>query len=400
MPYPPLFTTVGISREPAYGAGAVAGSFVALNGEPKPKPELKMLEDKSWRGWMGEDQDFIPGNYWTSFNWDGNAYPDIVGFPVIGVLGDVLYSGTQTAPSGLLSTAINAVGAVQLNASVAIPAGTLVQIDAGPLAEVRTIGTQTGTGPYVTPLAAGQPPLAFLHAANAPVTAIASPYTVVSAVLNTGTGQPPSFAITDNYGPNARQYPGAVFTEFGLKFSADALLTYSAKCLALPEVVVPKPQASYSAERAIAGYTGLVTLGGTATQLVESGELTIKREAEPILAVDGVQAPRQIWGSMVSADGKLTITMEDDTHYLNFINNTQPSLDLNYAFGSGVNARQIRFHLSKAAYTAATIARGKKWVQVEVTFKGRFNTTDAGPSGGASPIAVTLTNSVLPGTYK
>lgn len=400
MPYPPLFTTVGISREPAYGAGATAGTFIALNGEPKPKPELKMLEDKSWRGWMGEDQDFIPGSYWTSFDWEGNAYPDIVAFPVIGVLGDVAYSGASASPSGTLAAAITAPGAPQISSSVAIPAGTLVQIDAGPLAEVRTIGTQTGTGPYVTPFATGQPPLAYPHAAGVPVSAITAPYTVTSAVLNSGTGQPPSFAITDNYGPNARQYPGAIFTEFGLKFAADSLLTYSAKALALPDIVVPKPQPSYSAERAIAGYTGLVTLGGTATQLVESGELTIKRDVEPITAVDGVQAPRQLWGAMVSVDGKLTVTMEDDTQYLNFVNNTQPSLDLNYAFGSGVNARQIRFHLSKAAYTAATISRGKKWVQVEITFRGRFNAADTGPSGGASPIAVTITNAVLPGTYK
>jgi hypothetical protein len=381
----------------------VATNFVALNGEPKPKPDLKMLEDKSWRGWMGEDQDFIPGPYTTTFDWDGNAYPDIIGFPIVGVLGDVSYSGSAVAPTGALAAA-SVVGATAVSSSVSIPSGTLIQIDAGLLSEVvTTTGAPTGTGPYNIPV----PALKYAHAGPTPgpaaaITAIntAGPFTTLASVLNTGTGQPPSYAITDAYGPATRQYPGIVFTEFGLKASAAGLLTYSAKCLGLPETTTSSPTASYSAERAIAAYSGAVTLGGTSTNIVEDMELTVKRDAEGIQAVDGLQAPRQIWGAMVSADGKMTITVEDEAQYLNFINNSQPSLDLNYAFGSGVNARQVKFHMTKAAYTAVAIARGKKWVQLDVTFKGRFNTTDVGPSGGASPIAVTLQNAITPGTYK
>jgi hypothetical protein len=178
------------------------------------------------------------------------------------------------------------------------------------------------------------------------------------------------------------------------------LMTYSSKALGLPETVVTKPTASYSAERAIAGFVGAVTIGGTSTNIVESGEVTIKRDAEPILAVDGIQAPRQIWGAGVTVDGKTVITVEDDAQYGNYLNNSQPSFDLNYAFGAGAAARQIKLHMSKAAYTAAVIARGKKWVQLDVTMKARFNATDVGPSGGQGPITVTVQNAVLPGTYK
>jgi hypothetical protein len=394
-----LFTKVGIVKETVYGGGGTATNFVALNGEPKPKPDLKMLEDKSWRGWMGEDQDFIPGPYTTTFDWDGNAYPDIIGFPIVGVLGDVSYSGTAIAPTGTVGTGGSAVGATSIPSSVSIPSGTLIQIDTSLLSEVvTTTGAPTGAGPFTIPV----PALKYAHAAGVAITAIntAGPFTTLASVLNSGTGQPPSYAITDAYGPATRQYPGIVFTEFGLKASAAGLLTYSTKCLGLPETTTTAPTASYSAERAIAAYSGTVTLGGTSTNIVEEMELTVKRDAEGIQAVDGLQAPRQIWGGMVSADGKMTVTVEDEVQYTNFLNNSQPSLDLNYAFGSGVNARQVKFHMTKAAYTAVAIARGKKWVQLDVTFKGRFNTTDVGPSGGASPIAVTLQNAITPGTYK
>jgi hypothetical protein len=399
MPFPPLFTKAGIVKETAYGGGGSPLNFVAVNGEPKPKPNLKYLEDKSWRGWMGEDQDFIPGPYSTSFDWEANCYPDIAGFPIVGTLGDVSYSGTAIAPTGTVGTGGSAVGATSIPSSVSIPTGTLIQIDTGLLSEVvTTTGVPTGAGPFTIPV----PALKYAHLAGVAITAVntAGPFTTLASVLNSGTGQPPSYAITDFYGPAARQYPGILFTEFGLKFEAGALLTYSAKAMGLPETTTTTPTASFSAERAIAGYSGVVTLAGATTNIVESGDLTIKREAEGIEAVDGTQAPRQIWGGMVSVDGKMVITVEDEAQYTNFLTNVQPSFDLNYAFGAGVNARQVKFHLSKAAYTTAVINRGKKWVQLDVGFKGRFNSSDVGPSGGASPILVTLQNAITPGTYK
>jgi hypothetical protein len=101
----------------------------------------------------------------------------------------------------------------------------------------------------------------------------------------------------------------------------------------------------------------------------------------------------------VSASGKLTLVMEDDTQYLNYLNNSKPSLDINFSQGAGAAAVQVKLHMTKAAYTAAEISRGKDYIELSVDFDALANTTDAGASGGYSPIKVTLQNAVAASTY-
>jgi hypothetical protein len=167
-----------------------------------------------------------------------------------------------------------------------------------------------------------------------------------------------------------------------------------------PSASIPKPAPAYTPERVIAGLTGTVQIGGLTSTILISGEMNIKRQATIIQPVNGVQAPRNIWAGKVTLTGKMVLVMEDDSQLLNYINNSQPSLDVNYAFGAGAAARQFRLHCSKAVYKDANIVRGKDYVELDVGFTAKATAADAGASGGFSQILATVQNALPPGTYK
>jgi hypothetical protein len=231
-------------------------------------------------------------------------------------------------------------------------------------------------------------------------TGASAPYSHAIAVLNTGTGQPPSYTMSDYYTISTRQYAGAKFSEVALKFSGDGLLTYSAKAVALGSATASTPTPSYTAVAPIAGWVGTVTIGGSANLTLIDGECTIKRPVDVIHTVDGTAAPYALWSGPVTVSGKLTMVMEDDTQLLNYLNNSQPSLDINYQQGAGASAVQVKLHMTKCAFTTADIDRGKTYIALSVDFEAVANTTDVGGSGGYSPIKVTLQNALASGTYK
>ena len=61
---------------------------------------------------------------------------------------------------------------------------------------------------------------------------------------------------------------------------------------------------------------------------------------------------------------------------------------------SGSSQTIIKAQLTKGAYTAAVIGRSKDFVEIEVTFNGQANTTDAAAASGYAPITWTVANAV------
>ncbi|WBP87041.1 phage tail tube protein [Kitasatospora cathayae] len=232
------------------------------------------------------------------------------------------------------------------------------------------------------------------------VTGATAPYTHAMAVYNSNDGQPPSYTITDNYSQNVRQYPGCKFSEFDLKFSADGLLTYTAKAVGIPSVTTTAPTPAYSALQPLASWVGAVTIGGSANLTVLDGNVTIKRPVNVVDTVDGTQAPHALFSGPVSVSGKLTLVMEDETQITNYLNSTGVALDINFQTGTGAALQQVKFHMSQVIYQTADITRGKDFVELPVAFTAMANTSDAGTSAGYSPIKVTLQNANPSGTYK
>jgi hypothetical protein len=321
MPQPTFQSFLGIAKETVYGTPVAASAFIPVK-TMSPSDKITLLDDQGMRGSMVSTYDRISGPIWAEYGFDGDVFPDTLGWMVTGVLGDLATTGAS------------------------------------------------------------------------------APFTHAAAVLNSGTGQPPSYTLSDYYTINTRQFAGLKFSELGLKFSGDGLLTYSAKATSLASATTTKPTTSYTAVQPLAGWVGAVSIGGTASAFVVDGECTIKRPITVIHTADGTQAPYALWSGPVEASGKLTLVMEDDTQLTNYLTNAKPSLDINYQSGAGAAAVQVKLHMSKAAFTNAEVGRGKDYIELSVDYDALANVTDVGTSGGYSPIKVTLQNAVASGTYK
>lgn len=235
-------------------------------------------------------------------------------------------------------------------------------------------------------------------------TGASAPFTHAISVLNSqaSNGQPTTFTLSDYYAlgsASTRQYAGCQFSSVDMKFTADALLTYSAKAMGFASATAANPTPSFSAVTPLPAWTGVVTLNASTSTLLADGNCSIQRPVTPIFTVDGNQRPYQLFAGPVTAGGSLTLVFESDTEMGYYLNNTRPALDIDFTSGAGAAAVEVKLHMTKCAFTVAKIERSKDYIELGVTYKALANTTDAGASAGYSPLKVTLKNAKASGTY-
>ena len=234
-------------------------------------------------------------------------------------------------------------------------------------------------------------------------TGASAPFTHTISLLNSlasgGDVQPISYTLTDFYAIDVRSYPGCQFSDFSLKFNADGMLEYDAKSTGFLSETVADPTPTFSTILPTPVWRGTVSIGGSTVATAMTGNIDMSRPATPIYGISNTQDPYQVFLGPLEVTGKITFVMEDDSELLNFLNNTQPALVFNWAYGSGAAEVQIQATLTKGAYTTGVIERGEDFVQVSVDFNAQANTTDDGASGGFSPIKWVLKNAKPSGTY-
>ena len=234
-------------------------------------------------------------------------------------------------------------------------------------------------------------------------TGVSAPYTHTISLFNSLTSdvdvQPISYTLTDFYAVDVRSYPGCQFSDFSLKFNADGMLEYDTKTTGWASEVVSDPTPTFSTVLPTPVWRGTVSIGGSPVTTAMSGNIDMKRPATPIYGISNTQDPYQVFLGPLEVTGKITFVMENDSQLLNFLNNSQPAIVLNWAYGAGAAAVQIQATITKGAYTAGVIERGEDFVQVTIDLNGQSNTTDAGSSGGYSPIKWVLQNAKASGTY-
>jgi len=234
-------------------------------------------------------------------------------------------------------------------------------------------------------------------------TGVSAPYTHTISLFNSlasgGDVQPISYTLTDFYAVDVRSYPGCQFSDFSWKFNADGMLEYDAKSTGFQSETVADPTPSFSTVLPTPVWRGTVSIGGSAVSTAMTGNIDMKRPATPIYGISNTQDPYQVFLGPLEVTGKITFVMDDDSQLLNFLNNSQPALVFNWAYGAGASAVQIQATLTKGAYTTGVIERGEDFVQVTVDINAQSNTTNAGSSGGYSPIKWVLQNAKTSGTY-
>jgi hypothetical protein len=230
-----------------------------------------------------------------------------------------------------------------------------------------------------------------------------APYTHTMSLLNASAvgadSQPVSYTLTDFYAADVRSYPGIQIHDFSLKFNADGMLEYDAKGTGWASEVVSTPTPSFSTVLPTQVWRGTVSIGGSAVSNTVSGNIDLTRAVTPIYGIGATQNPYQIFTGALETTGKFTFVMENDDELLNFLNNTQPAIVLNWAYGSGATEVQLQATITKGAYTTAVIDRGSDFVQIMVDINAMANTTDAGSTAGFAPVKWVLKNAYAAGIY-
>ena len=234
-------------------------------------------------------------------------------------------------------------------------------------------------------------------------TGASAPFTHTISLFNSTTSgadaQPISYTLTDFYAVDVRSYPGCQFSDFSLKFNADGMLEYDTKTTGFASSTVSDPTPTFSTVLPTPVWRGTVSIGGSQVSTAMSGNIDMVRPVTPVYGISATQDPFQVFLGPLEVTGKITFLMETDAELTNFLSNTQPAIVLNWAYGSGATAVQIQATITKGAYTTAMIERGEDFVQVSIDLNGQSNTTDAGTSGGFSPIKWVIQNAKASGTY-
>jgi len=234
-------------------------------------------------------------------------------------------------------------------------------------------------------------------------TGASAPFTHTISLFNSlasgGDVQPISYTLTDFYAVDVRSYPGCQFSDFSLKFNADGMLEYDAKSTGFQSETVSDPAPTFSTVLPTPVWRGTVSIGGSPVSTAMTGNIDMARPATPIYGISNTQDPYQVFLGPLEVTGKITFVMDNDSQLLNFLNNSQPALVFNWNYGTGAAEVQIQATLTKGAYTTGVIERGEDFVQVSVDINAQSNTTDAGSSGGFSPIKWVLKNAKASGTY-
>lgn len=233
-----------------------------------------------------------------------------------------------------------------------------------------------------------------------------APFQHEFSLLNSGQGQPPSHTFTHFQGPaatvGARRVSGACLSELTLKWSAESeLITMDAKGTGwgttLPGAA---PTAAPSTVPPLASWRGALGIGGPASggtlaPNVAEAEITIKRALKPYYTVSGSQNPYIIARGTVEVTGKMTFIARDEQPFLDYLNNSQPQMQLAVTNGgAGAAELGLTVDIAKAAYSTSKLSGGNEAIEYETEFEAVSTPTNAGGSGGMSPLKMTVRNAV------
>jgi hypothetical protein len=231
-----------------------------------------------------------------------------------------------------------------------------------------------------------------------------APYTHTISLKNASAvsadAQPTAFTLTDFYAANVRAYAGCQIHDLDLAFSADGMLEYDAKATGFESATASTPTPSFTTVLPTPVWQATVTIAGSAVAYAVEGSLKMSRSVTPIYGIANTQDPYSIFLGGLEVMGSFKFVMEADTELTRFLSNSQPSITLDWSAGALAGATQIACTLTKGAYTTAVIDRSKDFVEVNVDVAGIANSTDAGSTGGFSPIKWTLKNAVAASVYQ
>lgn len=232
---------------------------------------------------------------------------------------------------------------------------------------------------------------------------VSSSYNHEFSVLNSGTGQPGSLTFVAYNGltptSGAKMYPGLCLSELVLKGNPEStLIEFSAKGMAWAEQDYPTaaPVNTPTSASPLAAWRVGIDINDVANLTIREWQVTITRQLAVQVTSQNSQNPYIIQRGALTVAGTLFFAKPaDDTPLDYFLNNTQPEINIHANNGgAGAALLGLGIHCQVAAFDSANFDYSDPAVAIPTSFRGVDNATDAGASGGLSPVMVTLDNAI------
>jgi len=397
------------------GPGSVASAtFTAPMTQFKPVDKRTRLEDTAWRNSRAHLYNLIDGVRIADMSMGGPIFADTIGYPILGVTGDYY----QFVSGGVIGTSSSLSGSMSAGAtSVVVSSGTGFAI--GKIISVGGTGTIAEEVRSVTAISPGLAPGTLTlnaalyqgHATGGTVISYAS-YNGVGhtfTLLNSGTGaggsmsaQPPTYTYYDwtgvPAGSGARQYSFGRFSEVTITGSAEGLVMWDAKMVALAsQIAGSTPSVIISPVAPQPAWVSTLAIAGAGTQNNAEWKLTLTQKTGPKFTNQGTQDPYANPAGYLDAALAFNFDpISDESEFNLYVNNTQPTIQIVAANNlPGTNAASLTINAQAAGFDAGEYDDTKDVFALTESAKLIASTALAGPSGGYSPVSLTLVNQVV-----
>ena len=187
---------LGVGRELVTGLSPVLPTnTIPLDmSSYQPEDTPKFLHDEAIRGVMAQLYNDILGVEDATFSFGGPMFLDVGGFWIDNTFGDLSTTGTSASSTTTLNSG-GTIGSTQvvLASGSGYSSAASVQIDTGSVSEVVVLSSAPAGGTITF----ANDPLRFAHGSGVAASVVVGPYTHKWAILNTGSGQPPTTTLTD-----------------------------------------------------------------------------------------------------------------------------------------------------------------------------------------------------------
>jgi len=408
-PVPDRFVNLGKEVSP----GTIAtGVYTFPLTTFKPVDKVTYLPDSAWRNAMADLYNLIQGVRIADVSLGGPFFADGMGYVLADMLGDYwqFVNGTPGSVTSINSSSAVGAGTITVASAGGYSTNTVISIGGtGTTAEeVRKVTSVTGTSPGTLTLNAN-----LYQAHNNGSTVIA--WTAIQtyghnfALLNAGLGaggwtasQPPTYTYVDYTGvpatSGARNYAYSCFSEVTITGEATALVMWDGKITSLASAITAStPTTTLTTVAPQAAWNTTVTLAGAGTYNTDEYKVTLTRKIGPYFTDSGQRDPFAIVRGAFGAALSLNFgPASDEAEFNYYLANSQPTLSIVSSNGlAGTAAASLTITAQVAAFDTAELDDSKDAFGFDSTVKCVANTTNAGPSGGYSPLTLTLTNGVL-----
>lgn len=399
--YPSSNTWLGIGRELVTATPVLPVATIPLDkGSFSPEDTPRFLPDEAIRGVMAQLYNDVLGPEDATFSYGGPNFLDVDGFWFDNILGDLSTTSNGTLGSASPFGTATAIGATSFAVAPSIGSvstGSVIQISDGSASEV-VVATAGSTG---TAINCTNNPLRFAHttSATAALQSAATNYTHTFSLLNSGSGQPPTHTVTDNYNitptVGARSYPSACLSQLDLTGNAEQLLDVKVSGNSwISAPAASKPANTTAFVVPVANWRSTVSVGGT--QIYDIGEwaVSFKRQLQVYWTAQNAQNPYVIARGGLGVTGTLAYSVAVDESPLTQMTAGSPlAVSITLSNGlTGANALSLTLQMTRSQVIKAKPTRNAVLVGFDDEWEALANTTDVGGSAGLSPCKVTLVN--------